>query len=244
MARINPRDRILLAFDKRALETSDEEMLTKALPHLGGVKVGLEAMGLSRFSAAVQAHDLVRSHNKRVMWDAKFCDIPNTVGAAVSNAVHQFAPWGITLMAGAGTASVKAAVENRGNSLIIGVTVLTSISAQECQEMYGRSPQSQVLYFAEKLVECGVQAMVCSPLELDAVRKVIGDKLLCITPGIRAKDAPLDDQKRTMTASEAIRAGADFLVIGRPIMQANDPVAAAQVFAEEIAAAVANRSMV
>lgn len=248
MTDIQSHERVLVAYDDGRFDYTHIELIQRLLPFVGGVKLGLESKeslaSIQRHTVAHRMALLVETSGKKVMWDAKFDDIPNTVGAAVRSAVTFVQPWGITVMAGAGRASVEAAVANRDVALIIGVTVLTSIEDAECQEMYGRCAQSQVLYFAEKLVECGAQAIVCSPLELDAVRKVIGDKLICITPGIRAKDAPADDQKRSMTAGDAIKAGADYLVIGRPIMRAEDPLAAAKAFAEDIAAEEANRSMI
>jgi orotidine-5'-phosphate decarboxylase len=247
MLQLEAFERILPAFDKSSVLQKDYELMETIQPFVAGVKIGLEAINAPMPTQAMHVGDNLRKHvqsrRMRVMWDVKLNDIPNTVGGAVANITRKRV-WGITIMASAGVEAVKAAVANRADANIIGVTVLTSLKEKECRDIYGRSPAMQVAYFAGALVEAGAQAIVCSPLELDVVRKVIGDKLFCITPGIRSKGAAADDQNRTMTAGDAIRAGADYLVIGRPIMGADDPVKAARDFCDEIAAARANLSTV
>lgn len=246
MLQLEPHERILPAFDKSAILMRDLERIETLATHIGGMKVGLEAIMALRETALESVADHVRRKlqrlQKNVMWDAKINDIPNTVGNAVRNATTRNV-WGITVMANAGLESVRAAVEHRGNALIIGVTVLTSLTPEECKRIYGRIPTAQVAFFAEMLVEAGAQAIVCSPLELEIVRKSIDDKLICITPGIRSKNAPADDQNRTMPAGDAVKAGADYVVIGRPIMRAENPVGAALAFRDEIANATSNMSM-
>ena len=165
--------------------------------------------------------------------DGKFGDIPHTVGKA-SLAVSQMKMAWFNVHASAGTDAIKKAVENRGNSLLFVVTVLTSISG-ECQSIFGDTPDNKVLKFAEMARGAGADGLILSPRETKMVRQHSEfDGMRLATPGIRAKDAPPDDQGRTMTAGEAIAAGADYLVIGRPILNASDPVVAAQAFTEEI----------
>jgi len=246
MLQLQPNERILPAFDKSILVSRDIEVSETLAPWTGGMKVGLEAIMALRIAALESVADHIRRslqrRGKHVMWDAKLNDIPNTVGNAVKN-IAERKVWGITVMASAGLEALQAAVLHRGDANIIGVSVLTSLKPEECKAIYGRFPAPQVAYFAETLVKAGAQAIVCSPLELEIVRRSIGNKLFCITPGIRSKGAPADDQNRTMSAGDAIRAGADYLVIGRPIMQADDPVGAAKMFCDEIAAADSNLSM-
>lgn len=247
MLQLQPNERILLAFDKSRLLMRDNELIETTAPWTGGTKVGLEAILAhdrpGAPSVGDQVRGIVQSKQRKLMWDQKLNDIPNTVGNAVQNIASR-GVWGITVMASTGRKSLQAAVQNRGEANIIGVSVLTSLSPEECKAIYGRIPSVQVSYFAEMLVETGAQAIVCSPLELEVVRKSVGDKLFCITPGIRAKGAPADDQNRTMPAGDAVKAGADYLVIGRPIMAAEDPSGAARAFCDEIAAAQDNVSMV
>ncbi len=247
MLSLQANERILLAFDKSTLLSRDSELLEILNPWIGGVKIGLESItAVSPYHEDTVGFRLVRTvvaRQRRAMWDGKYNDIPNTVGNAVKNTAA-LGVWGMTIMASAGFDAIAAAVKNRSETNIIGVTVLTSLTGEECKAIYGRIPTAQVSYFAEKLVEAGAQAIVCSPLELEVVRKTVGDKLFCITPGIRSRNAPADDQNRTMPAVDAVKAGADYLVIGRPIMTADDPIKSAQLFCEEIATATSNLSMV
>ena len=249
MKKLEPYERILLPYDASTLSDADVRRMTLLgdRMYVGGIKVGLESQTAETDNTlptiACRLLPLIHGARLKSMWDGKFNDIPNTVGNAFRNIASK-GVWGMTVMASAGPDALKAAVANRGNALIIGVTVLTSLSEQQCKDIYRRSARSQVLYFANMLVECGAQAIVCSPLELEAVRNAIGYKLICITPGIRGKDAKPDDQNRTMTAGDAIRAGADYLVIGRPIMQATYPEVAARCIGDEILIAEANLLMI
>lgn len=166
-------------------------------------------------------------HKKKaeVFLDLKFLDIPNTVVNSVAMAGrHQVKM--LTLHISGGKQMLVAAVEKAQEEsrrlklkppLLIGVTVLTSQEAK---------PQD-ILKLAKFGLECGLDGVVCSPQEIKLLRENIPRKFIIVTPGIRLKSAPADDQKRTATASEAIKAGSDFLVVGRPILEAKDPLAAA-----------------
>lgn len=231
---------ILLAFDRSTFNQNDANLVRDVSPFIAGVKIGKEAIAAR---VADDVHDCVRLRELLTMYDCKDIDIPNTMGNAMKNwATRGY--WGVTVMADADVEGVRAAVENRGSSLIIGVTVLTSLTSERCKTKYGRIPTAQVSFFVDVLLEAGAHAIVCSPHELEIVRKCAGSRLLCITPGIRNTDAKPDDQKRTMTASDAIKAGADYLVIGRPIMTAENPVRAASDLRGEVEAVRANRSMI
>jgi orotidine-5'-phosphate decarboxylase len=125
---------------------------------------------------------------------------------------------------------------NRSHSLVLAVTVLTSLEENNAHLIFGGPSKAKVLQFARDAKLAGCNGIVCSPQEL----KLLGKQaelvsLLKVIPGIRSNDSPPDDQRRTMTAAEAVRAGADYLVIGRPITAAPDPVEAAKKFAAEIA---------
>lgn len=164
-------------------------------------------------------------HKKKaeVFFDLKFLDIPNTVANSVAMAGrHQVKM--LTLHITGGKQMLVAAVEKAQEEsrrlklkppLLIGVTVLTSQEAK---------PQD-ILKLAKLGLDCGLDGVVCSPQEIKLLRENILRKFIIITPGIRPKSAPVDDQKRTATASEAIKAGSDFLVVGRPILEAKDPLA-------------------
>ncbi len=167
---------------------------------------------------------------KTFMIDAKFHDIPNTV----ANATKKLAGWGaeiVTVHASGGVEMIEAAVENLPGK-VAAVTVLTSLDAAQCYHIYGCSPKEKVLQLARKAVLGGASFTVCSALELQYLSEIDLPK---IVPGIR----PLwyqeaDDQARKMTPVEAMEAGAGFLVMGRPILRADDPVEAAQRTLEEI----------
>lgn len=167
--------------------------------------------------------------------DPKLHDIPNTV----ANRTKAYAKGGayfITVMASGGIEMMRAAVENRGDSKILAVTVLTSLSEEEAHLTYGEPSKAKVLLFAQWAKLAGVDGIVCSAKELEILSKHPElEGLIKVTPGIRPdwyKEA--DDQKRTMTAGEAIKLGADYLVIGRPLLRAADPMEAVEKTLAEI----------
>ena len=242
MSAKQPYESILLAIDSSFLPEQKTLQLDQLAEEncIGGAKIGLEAITAGLH---VDLRQYADHYNLRNMEDWKLACTPVSVGRAVANIAERGA-WGITVKVDSGIETLRAAVANRGESHIIGVSVLTSIGENECNRIFGRVPRAQVCHCTSMLLEAGAQAVVCSGQELDIVRKVAGDKLIAITPGIRESGSPPDDQRRTMTAADAISAGADYLAIGRPILAAPDPLAAARRFVEEIARAQANRSMV
>jgi orotidine 5'-phosphate decarboxylase subfamily 1 len=155
---------------------------------------------------------------RRIFKDPKLDDIPNTVAGA-SVAISRLHPLMFNVHASAGEAAIKAAVANRGESWVLGVTVLTSLDEQECISIFGDTPSYKVLEFAKKLEAAGAQGVVCSPKEARELReKGIGLRLVC--PGIQPAWMPAkNDQARPMTPGEAERAGVDYQVIGRAISQ-------------------------
>ena len=149
--------------------------------------------------------------------DLKLHDIPNTVLGAVTS-IRDLGPRFLTVHAAGGGAMVKSAAQAAPEIAITGVTVLTSLDAQELSLMgIEQGPLFYALSLASLAVESGARALVCSPLEVAAMRAAVGSEIQLITPGVRPLDSKLDDQNRVMSPKEAIAAGADFLVIGRPI---------------------------
>lgn len=176
-----------------------------------------------------------------VMADPKLHDIPNTVKNRIKKYVIH-APDLVTIHASGGIPMMKAAVENRGDSSILAVTVLTSLSDDECNAIFGCSAKDKVLQLVGDAVSAGVQGIVCSPKELEFLSEVDEFKnLIKVTPGIRPcwNLTLKDDQSRVMTPYNAARKGADYIVIGRPIVQAKDPVEAVRKTKEEILSAFA-----
>jgi orotidine-5'-phosphate decarboxylase len=224
-----------------ALDTPDlDRALTLARQlrsHIGGAKVGLEfisAQGPAGIAALVET-------GLPVFADVKFHDIPNTVagavralgglGAAILN-VH--ASGGAAMMEAAATAAAGFSSRPR----VIAVTVLTSLDAAALAETgVAASPRDQVVRLARLAQRSGMDGVVCSPEEIAGVRAACGADFLIVTPGIRPAGAAMDDQKRAATPAAALKAGADYLVIGRPITAAPDPAEAARAIAGEIAAA-------
>jgi orotidine-5'-phosphate decarboxylase len=250
---IAPKDRIILPLDvsdvKKAIELV--QMLSG---HVGLFKIGLEfiwstvadlllleeeeAIALLRQTRTL-ARTIGASH---AFIDGKLCDIPNTVKGA-SVAISRLGVNMFNLHASAGKEAIKAAVASKGNSLVLGVTVLTSLGEPECYSIFGNVPGAKVYEFAEMLLDAKADGIICSPKELEIIRRNCRfSGLLTATPGVRPIWAAAGDQKRIMTPGEAIKAGADYLVIGRPItkppVEIGGPIEAAKAIADEIAKAL------
>lgn len=207
---------------------------------VGGFKIGKQL-----FTA--EGPSIVRAladRGERVFLDLKFHDIPNTVAGAVRSAVTTGA-WmvnvhcsgGARMMRAAADAAAAAAAESgRPRPLVIGVTVLTSMDEAALAEVgVARPVMDQVVHLAKLAQASGLDGVVASPLETAAIRAACGPDFAIVTPGIRAAaDVGKDDQARTLSAPDAVRAGATYLVIGRPITGAADPKAAADQIAAQL----------
>ncbi len=213
-----------------ALDRADREtvlgLARRLRGRVGGFKLGLEFF-LANGPDGVRA---VAAEGTPLFLDLKLHDIPNTVAGAV-RAIARLPVAMTTLHAGGGTAMLRAARRARdesGTSLrLLAVTVLTSLEEPDLAALgMTGNVTDRVLRLAAMALEAGIDGLVCSPLEVAAVRARFGDAPLLVVPGIRAT-AGEDDQKRTASASAALAAGADILVIGRPITAAADPAAAA-----------------
>ena len=177
------------------------------------------------------------SRDKRVFLDIKLHDIPNTVARAVE-AASDLGVDLLTLHASGGQRMMEAAAEARSGHLkLLGVTVLTSMTTDEMASVWGRKislVRDEVFRLANLGKEAGLDGIVSSALEASWIRQKIGPSFLIVTPGIRPAGSSSDDQNRVATPREAIRNGADFLVIGRPITRADDPSAAFAAVLKEI----------
>jgi orotidine-5'-phosphate decarboxylase len=209
------------------------ELADQLAPVVGGFKIGSELFT----SAGPDMVRRLRGTGAAVFLDLKFHDIPNTVAKAVAAAM-QLDVQMLTVHTSGGAEMLRAAEQSalqtarqsgRAAPLVLGVTVLTSLDAGAlseigCEANVGR----QVERLAALAVKAGLRGLVCSPLEVAALRQALPEKIQLVTPGIRAGGEKSDDQKRTLTAREAIEAGANWLVIGRPIYAAANPRAAAE----------------
>ncbi len=183
----------------------------------------------------------LRRRGLEVFLDLKFHDIPNTVAGAC-RAAADLDVWMVNVHASGGRWMMEAAREALAASsprpLLTAVTVLTSLDDEDLAEAgFSGTLQDSVLRLARLAENAGLDGVVCSPLELEPLGRVVGDEFLRVTPGIRPADSARGDQKRVMTPAEAISCGAHYLVIGRPITAAPDPAAALAAIAEEIASA-------
>jgi len=223
---------IIIALD---VETADE---ARALVQRIGGRVGFYKVGLELYTAA--GPEIVREligEGKEVFLDLKMYDIPETVKRAVA----QVARTGVRFLTVHAVGSVmRAAVEGRGDSSLklLAVTVLTSFGPEDMAEQgHTCSIPELVALRARKAMEIGMDGIVASPLEASNVRRIIGAGKLLVTPGVRSAGAAKGDQKRTGTPLEAVRDGADYLVIGRQITRAADPADEASRILDEIGAA-------
>jgi orotidine-5'-phosphate decarboxylase len=229
-----PQDKIIIALD--VPDTDGALRLIDSLEEVPSiVKIGLELF-TSQGPSVVKA---VQSRGSQVFLDLKFHDIPNTVAHAVKSA----AGLGVamtTLHASGAPVMLEAAAKAASGSdlLILAVTVLTSMdSSQLSSTGIGVEPREQVLRLAGLASAAEIGGVVCSPLEIAVIRETHGEKLRIVTPGVRPIWASAGDQKRVMTPSEAVKAGSDWLVIGRPITAAESPKEAYAKVVEELSEA-------
>jgi orotidine-5'-phosphate decarboxylase len=221
-------NRLITAIDTPDLDRAGS-LVQAVAPHSGLIKLGLEF-----FSAHGPAGLRVAEKNK-IFLDLKLHDIPNTVAGAV----RALMPLGVdmlTVHASGGSAMVRAAVEAaEQKSRILAVTVLTSIDASALAEtgVAGGGTQ-QVLRLARLALEAGADGLVCSAHEISVLRDAFGAKPILVVPGIRPTGAALGDQARVMTPEQAVAAGADYIVVGRPITSAEAPGEAARIIQESI----------
>ena len=212
-----------------ALDVPDAEeaiKLAEAIaPAVGAFKIGKELF----VSAGPDVVKRVRDTGASVFLDLKFHDIPNTVAKAVASAVRLDVQM-LTVHTCGGTAMLQAAVKAAGDGpLVLGVTVLTSMDENDLAEVgVQKSPADQVLHLAQLATQAGLKGLVCSPKEIAPLREVLPPEVQLVTPGIRPAGTDSDDQKRVMTPAEAMKAGANWLVIGRPIYAAENPRQAAE----------------
>jgi orotidine-5'-phosphate decarboxylase len=229
MTETNP---IIVALD---VESAEE---ARALVGRIGAEVTFYKVGMELYAAA--GMDFVRElidGGRDVFLDLKFYDIPETV----KRAVRQVARTGVRFLTVHGSSAVmRAAAEGRGASplKLLAVTVLTSFDEQDLADLgYPCAPRELVELRVRKAMEAGMDGIVASPVEARSVRALAGERAILVTPGVRSAGAGKGDQKRVATPAEAIRDGADYLVMGRQITRAADPAAVVRTVLDEIHAA-------
>jgi orotidine-5'-phosphate decarboxylase len=238
MAETPVENRIFCALD--TVDLDGAEKLAQALVGtVGGIKLGKEFFTAHGPAGAAR----VCGSGLPLFLDLKFHDIPNTVAGAVCAALA-LKPAILTVHAAGGAAMLRAAVgaaaaAGAARPLIVAVTVLTSLDDDDLAAIgVPAGAAAQVARLARLAQDCGLDGVVCSPVEITEVRARCGSDFKLVVPGIRPAGAASGDQKRVMTPEEAVGLGADYLVIGRPITGADDPAAAARTIAAALAAAV------
>ncbi|MGH7441152.1 MAG: orotidine-5'-phosphate decarboxylase [bacterium] len=233
--------RIIVALDVDSREKA-EDLVHRLKMHVGCFKVGLQLF-------TKEGPELVRSiraRGGRIFLDMKYHDIPNTVAKACESAaalgvdfvtVHALGGK-VMLKAAAASLAATSARMRLARPRLLAVTVLTSHDARSLKSEVGLRgrPEAEVRRLALLAKAAGCDGVVCSPLEIALVRKACGPDFLIVTPGVRPAGAPIHDQKRTMGAGQALAAGADHLVVGRPITEATDPIEAVAALAADMLA--------
>ena len=235
------RDRVFVALDVESLEEA-ARLLDRLEDAVSGVKIGSQLFT----SAGPAAVELAHKRGHRVFLDLKFHDIPNTVAGAVRSAAR-LGVYMLNVHASGGAQMMRAAAESAAQAardfgvtrpVCLGVTVLTSLDRRALEAEVGvtASIDGHVLRLAEAARQAGLDGCVASPQEIRRIRLALGARFAIVTPGIRpASTAAADDQKRVATPRAALEAGADYLVVGRPITAAADPKAAAAAIIAELA---------
>jgi orotidine 5''-phosphate decarboxylase, subfamily 1 len=217
-------DRLIVAIDRSSRD--DILRLADALHGIAGVlKIGLQAFVANGPSIVLE----VLARGAKIFLDLKIHDIPNTARHAVAEAVSLGAAM-VTVHASGGTAMLRAcaAAAEGSDATVLGVTILTSLDDAELERIgFAGTPLDNAVRLARLALDSGLRGVVASPHEVAAIRDVCGSGMCIVVPGIRPEGSEAGDQHRTTTPAAAIAAGADYIVVGRPITDARDPRAAA-----------------
>lgn len=227
-------ERLIVALDVNAPDAA-RDLISKIGEQAGVWKIGLELL----FAGGAELARELSGQGAKVFVDAKLLDIPHTIERATANIASMGAAF--LTVHGHDMKTMEAAMKGRGSSALklLAVTVLTSLDKADLEQQGSiMTPGELVLHRANLRREAGFDGVIASGHEAAAIREAAGDDFLIITPGIRPAGAEAGDQARVMTPAKAIAAGADYLVVGRPITRAADPAAAARAIVEEIERAI------
>jgi orotidine-5'-phosphate decarboxylase len=220
-------DRLIVALDVDSIGAA-RALVQSLAPHAGWFKIGPVLF----VREGPRVCEEIKRAGAKLFLDLKFHDIPHTVQGAVKNALAVGADM-LTLHASGGPTMLRAAREaadaaNRGDAILVAVTVLTHLSGQEWNATFAteRGVEETVVSLARTARGAGMSGVVASARELPAIKRALGPECVVVTPGIRLPESGRDDQTRVVTPEQAIRDGADYLVVGRPIVAAKDPAAA------------------
>ena len=224
---------IFCAIDTSNLETATN-LVSQIKPHIGGIKLGLEFFT----SCGISGCHTMKEFDLPMFIDLKLHDIPNTVASALRG-IFSLEPEYTTLHISGGSEMLKSSVslknELQSKTNLLGVTILTSFNDNTIEELgFGTSVKHSIEQLTSIAHESGLDGIVCSPQEVKHIKETYKNKLKLIVPGIRSSNNVINDQKRTLSAKEAISAGADIIVVGRPITKAKDPAESAKKLLQEI----------
>ena len=232
---MNPNPGIIVALDVQTLREA-EGLIEMLAEHVTAFKVGKQLCTAEGVPTVLKA---IHGKGGRAFLDLKFHDIPNTVEQAVKAAADQ-GVWMTNMHTTAGIKAMVAANKAKQNTLLIGVTVLTSLDDNECEQIYGTNCRSTVTSLMQRAYDSGLDGVVCSPLEASVTKQFVvrdGKAFLAVTPGIRPVGVDTNDQARSTSPSYAKTQRADFLVIGRAITHAEDPLSAIKAIEAQLNAA-------
>jgi len=213
--------KIIVALDNDNLKKTIK-IVQELKDHTFAFKIGYEFF----YNFGLEGYKLIKNKNVKIFLDLKLHDIPNTVKKGM-NAISKLEPYFVTIHISGGDNMLKAANLTKNNIKILGVSILTSLNSDLTEKYYyNKNIENIVSNYTQYALENNLNGIVCSPKEISIIKNKAQKKLLIITPGIRPinYDISNDDQSRTMTPKEAIKAGADYLVIGRPITQSKNPL--------------------
>jgi len=214
--------KVIIALDNKNL-SEIINLVKKTKSHAFGFKIGKEFF----YNYGLEGYKKIYKLSNNIFLDLKLHDIPNTVERALK-AIMKLKPILTTIHISGGDQMQKVTSNlKRNKTKILGVTILTSLDSGQTKKYYNNKNVDQLVKkFAQNAKNNNLDGIVCSPLEIKSVRKVVGRKMLIVVPGIRLKNQNniKDDQKRILTAKEAIKLGADYLVIGRPIVESKNPL--------------------
>jgi len=236
------QERLIVSLDMTDI-TYIKSLVEKLAARVGYYKIG--AIPFTFFGPEIVKY--LKQKGKKVMLDLKYHDIPNTVARACEGAMRMGIDL-LTVHTSGGFSMLEEAVKAMLTSSdrsdverpkLLGITVLTSIDEAYFSDLFGnvqRTLAEQVIFLAQLARSAGLDGVVASPREIVSIRQCCGDDFLIVTPGIRPadKDVAGDDQARTLTPNQAIQAGADYIVVGRPIVKADDPVAVVEAITKEM----------
>ena len=213
--------KIIVALDNNKIK-ENLELINQLKKDAFAFKIGYEFF----YNFGFEGYNLIKNNNVKIFLDLKLHDIPNTVEKAVE-AITKLDPYFLTIHLSGGDEMQRSAILVKKNIKIVGVSILTSLNSNQTTKYYfNRNIQNIVSQYTNSALKNKIDGIVCSPKEIFTIKTIAKNKLIIITPGIRPINYhdQNDDQKRTMTPKEAINAGADYLVVGRPIIKSKDPL--------------------